>query len=45
MGDVIEAPEARLLIVEDEPNILELLAASLRFAGFDVQPSRKMRHW
>ncbi|MEU7001013.1 response regulator transcription factor [Nonomuraea sp. NPDC046570] len=28
--------EARLLIVEDEPNILELLAASLRFAGFDV---------
>jgi two-component system OmpR family response regulator len=38
MGDVIEAPEARLLIVEDEPNILELLAASLRFAGFDVQP-------
>ncbi|GAB1820944.1 response regulator transcription factor [Herbidospora sp. RD11066] len=29
-------PEARLLIVEDEPNILELLAASLRYAGFDV---------
>ena len=28
--------EARLLIVEDEPNILELLAASLRFAGFEV---------
>jgi two-component system OmpR family response regulator len=28
--------EARLLIVEDDPNILELLAASLRFAGFDV---------
>ncbi|MBO3748914.1 response regulator transcription factor [Streptosporangiaceae bacterium NEAU-GS5] len=31
-----DTPEARLLIVEDEPNILELLAASLRFAGFDV---------
>ncbi|GIH91761.1 response regulator transcription factor [Planobispora siamensis] len=31
-----ESPEARLLIVEDEPNILELLAASLRFAGFGV---------
>ncbi len=31
------APEARLLIVDDEPNILELLAASLRFAGFEVQ--------
>ena len=29
-------PEARLLVVEDEPNILELLAASLRYAGFDV---------
>src|SRR5690606_20065722 len=35
--DVTESPEARLLIVEDEPNILELLAASLRFAGFGVQ--------
>ncbi|GAA4569982.1 response regulator transcription factor [Planotetraspora kaengkrachanensis] len=30
------SPEARLLVVEDEPNILELLAASLRFAGFEV---------
>ncbi len=29
-------PVARLLVVEDEPNILELLAASLRYAGFDV---------
>jgi two-component system, OmpR family, response regulator len=29
-------PEARLLVVEDEPNILELLSASLRYAGFDV---------
>jgi two-component system OmpR family response regulator len=28
--------EARLLVVEDEPNILELLAGSLRFAGFEV---------
>ena len=28
--------EARLLVVADEPNILELLSASLRFAGFDV---------
>jgi two-component system, OmpR family, response regulator len=27
---------ARLLVVEDEPNILELLAASLRYAGFEV---------
>ena len=29
-------PEARLLVVEDEPNIRELLATSLQFAGFDV---------
>ena len=30
------APEARLLVVDDEPNIVELLAASLRFSGFEV---------
>src|SRR5260370_24999490 len=28
--------EARLLVVEADPNILELLSASLRFAGFGV---------
>ena len=28
--------EARLLVVDDEPNIRELLATSLRFAGFEV---------
>jgi two-component system OmpR family response regulator len=28
--------EVRLLVVEDEPTILELLSGSLRFAGFDV---------
>jgi two-component system OmpR family response regulator len=27
---------ARLLVVDDEPNIVELLSASLRYAGFDV---------
>jgi two-component system, OmpR family, response regulator len=31
-----ESPEARLLVVEDDPNILELLSASLRLAGFEV---------
>ncbi|WP_345039320.1 response regulator transcription factor [Georgenia daeguensis] len=30
------AAEARLLVVDDEPSIRELLSASLRFAGFDV---------
>src|SRR5699024_4428724 len=28
--------EAKLLVVDDEPNIRELLSTSLRFAGFDV---------
>jgi two-component system, OmpR family, response regulator len=37
MGAMREGePEARLLVVEDEPNILELLSASLRLAGFEV---------
>ena len=30
-------PEARLLVVDDEPNIVELLSTSLRFAGFEVE--------
>ncbi len=28
--------DARLLVVDDEPNIVELLSVSLRFAGFEV---------
>ena len=32
-----KAPEARLLVVDDEPNIRDLLASSLRFAGFEVR--------
>ncbi|MDI5971245.1 response regulator transcription factor [Streptomyces sp. SL13] len=32
----MDAPEASLLVVDDEPNIRELLSASLRFAGFRV---------
>ena len=31
------AAEARLLVVDDEPNIVELLSASLRYAGFEVE--------
>ena len=30
------APEAHLLVVDDEPNIRELLSAALRYAGFAV---------
>jgi two-component system OmpR family response regulator len=35
--------EARLLVVEDEPTILELLSGSLRFAGFDVRTAASGR--
>ncbi|WP_104432213.1 response regulator transcription factor [Kineococcus xinjiangensis] len=33
-------PEARLLVVDDEPSIRELLATSLRFAGFEVEAAK-----
>ena len=36
LTDARQQTDARLLVVEDEPNILELLSASLRYAGFDV---------
>ncbi len=34
-----KSPEARLLVVDDEPSIRELLTASLRYAGFEVFPA------
>lgn len=34
--DPDQAPEAQLLVVDDEPNIRELLSAALRYAGFAV---------
>lgn len=39
MNDFANGPtaEARLLVVDDEPNIRDLLASSLRFAGFEVK--------
>jgi len=36
-------PEARLLVVDDEPNIVELLSASLRFSGFEVDTAHSGR--
>ena len=33
----------RLLVVEDDPNIVELLSASLRFAGFEVDRGHQRR--
>jgi len=33
---VTGSSDARLLVVDDEPNIVELLSVSLRFAGFEV---------
>ncbi len=35
-SNLLPATLPRLLVVDDEPNILELLSASLRFAGFEV---------
>ena len=35
-SDERQRTDTRLLVVEDEPNILELLSASLRYAGFNV---------
>ncbi len=35
--------EARLLVVEDDANIVELLSASLRYAGFEVAGARDGR--
>jgi two-component system, OmpR family, response regulator len=35
--------EARLLVVEDDANIVELLSASLRYAGFEVTGARDGR--
>src|SRR3954447_18915958 len=32
--------EARLLVADDDPNIVELLSASLRFAGFEVATAK-----
>ena len=36
-------PEARLLVVDDDANIVELLSASLRYAGFEVTGARDGR--
>ncbi|GAA4719174.1 response regulator transcription factor [Isoptericola chiayiensis] len=36
MATTTDTPEARLVVVDDEPNIRELLSTSLRFAGFEV---------
>ncbi|MGW0044951.1 response regulator transcription factor [Rhodococcus sp. NPDC003348] len=33
----VTKPDAKILIVDDEPNIVELLSVSLRFQGFEVE--------
>jgi two-component system OmpR family response regulator len=33
---ITEVPTARILVVDDEPNIAELLSVALRFEGYDV---------
>ncbi len=37
---IAAVPEARILLVDDEENILELLSVSLRFQGFEVATAR-----
>lgn len=37
MASEVNAPPAKVLVVDDEENIRELLAVSLKFQGFDVQ--------
>ena len=32
----VELPPARILVVDDEPNIAELLSAALTFEGYEV---------
>ncbi|MBP2708267.1 response regulator transcription factor [Microbispora sp. RL4-1S] len=32
----VQEPQARLLVVEDEPDLLELMSAVLRYAGFET---------
>lgn len=36
-GEVSETPQVRVLIVDDEPSLVELLSVSLRFQGFEVE--------
>ena len=35
-GVTVEAPQSRILVVDDEPNIAELLSAALTFEGYQV---------
>jgi len=43
LDHVAEQAGAKLLVVDDEPNIVELLSASLRYAGFEVSSARSGR--
>src|SRR5581483_2344318 len=36
MSATLEAPPLRILVVDDEPNIAELLSAALTFEGYEV---------
>ncbi len=36
IGVTVEAPAARILVVDDEPNIADLLSAALTFEGYQV---------
>src|SRR5689334_7395097 len=34
--DVTETAEAKILVVDDEPNIVDVVSMALRYQGFDV---------
>ena len=37
------APAVRVLVVDDEPSLAELLASVLRYEGWDIQDGRRRR--
>ncbi len=34
---IVEEPKTRILVVDDEPNITDLVSTALRYEGFDVE--------
>jgi len=42
-ADQHAAPSAKVLVVDDEPNIADLLVTGLRFVGFDVKSANSGR--
>jgi two-component system, OmpR family, response regulator len=43
MTKISSAPQGRILVVDDEPSIVDAVATALRYEGFDVQEARNGR--